>query len=149
MLPGERPACFVVLVIALGGLWALRRDRVLAVTLVAWLAAGVVGVLGGGSYWPHYLIQLVAPASLLAGAALARLRAGPRASPRGLVALAVIGTVGGADRCATPRARHGVLAVARYVRAHARPGDTQYVMYARANAATTPACRARTRTPGA
>ena len=31
------------------------------------------------------------------------------------------------------RQRSGVVSVAHYVRAHARPGDTQYVMYAHAN----------------
>ena len=46
----------------------------------------------------------------------------------------VIVVARGAPRSVLPR-------VARYVRAHARPGDTQYVMYARANPSTTPACR--------
>jgi hypothetical protein len=134
-LPGELSGLFVVLVIALGGLWALRRDGVLVATLAAWLAAGIVGVLGGGSYWPHYLIQLIAPASLLAGAALGGLRLPVRAAAvAALVAVAVIGTVGAAPVVRSARARGGVVDVAGYVRAHARPGDTQYVMYAKANA---------------
>ena len=69
-LPGAGSGLFALLVIALRGLATLRHDRVLAVTLAAWLGAGAVGVLGGGSYWPHYLLELVAPASLLSGAAL-------------------------------------------------------------------------------
>ena len=73
--PAWAPACSSCSSIALRGLAALRGDRVLAVTLAAWLGAGAVGVLGGGSYWPHYLIELVAPASLLTGAALASVRA--------------------------------------------------------------------------
>ena len=136
ILPGERSGLFVVLVIALGGVWALRRDRVLAATLVAWLAAGVIGVLGGGSYWPHYLIQLIAPASLLAAAALGGLRRPARAAALvALVAVAVIGTVHAGPVVHAARARGRVVDVAGYVRAHARPGDTQYVMYAKASAA--------------
>ena len=109
-------------------------DRVLAVTLAAWLAAGAVGVLGGGSYWPHYLIQLVAPASLLAGAALARApRAGPRRGRRRPRRARVVGTVGACRRCArtTPaqrRPRRGALrarprAARRHAVRHVRPRE--------------------------
>jgi hypothetical protein len=92
-------------------------------------------VLGGGSYWPHYLIQLIAPASVLAGAALGGLRLPVRAAAVvALAAVAVIGTLGAAPVVRSARVRGGVVDVAGYVRAHARPGDTQYVMYAKANA---------------
>ena len=131
-LPGAGSGLFILLVIALRGLATLRRDRVLAVTLAAWLGAGAVGVLGGGSYWAHYLIELVAPASLLTGAALSRLRVGSLVAVA-LAALAVSGTVGGVGHARTLQQRHGVVAVASYVRDHAQPGDTQYVMYAKAN----------------
>jgi 4-amino-4-deoxy-L-arabinose transferase-like glycosyltransferase len=131
-LPITGSGLLALLVIALRGLAVLRADRVLAVTLAAWLGAGAVGVLGGGSYWPHYLIELVAPACLLSGAALARVRAGGLVAAW-LVALAMIGTVGGVGQSRALHQRHGVVAVASYVRDHARPGDTQYVMYARAN----------------
>ncbi len=132
LLPGAASGLFVVLAIALRGVLTLRGDRVLAVTLAAWLGAGAVGVLGGGSYWPHYLIQLVAPASLLAGAALANVRSGGRVAAV-LAAVAVVGTIGAVGTARAIQERHGVVAVADYVRAHARPGDTQYVLYARAN----------------
>ena len=131
-LPVTGSGLLALLVIALRGLATLRGDRVLAVTLAAWLGAGAVGVLGGGSYWPHYLIELVAPASLLTGAALSRVRAGGLVAAW-LTALAVVGTVGGVGQVRAHQQRHGVVAVASYVRDHARPGDTQYVMYARAN----------------
>ncbi|MEA2247564.1 MAG: hypothetical protein QOH46_2093, partial [Solirubrobacteraceae bacterium] len=133
--PGELSGLFVVLVVGLGGIWRLRRDGVLAVTLVAWLAAGAVGVLGGGSYWPHYLIQLVAPASLLAGAALAGIHARLRAAAViAFAAVAIIGTAGAYAPVRNTKQRSGVVAVGRYVRTHARPGDTQYVLWAKANA---------------
>ncbi len=134
-MPGEGSGLFAVLVIALAGFWALRRNPVIAATLAAWLGAGVFGVLAGGSYWPHYLIQLIAPASLLAGAALAMVPRIPRAVVvGGLAALAIVGTVQQVSYVNGTQERLGVLPVARYVRTHAKPGDTQYVMYARANA---------------
>jgi 4-amino-4-deoxy-L-arabinose transferase-like glycosyltransferase len=134
IVPGELSGLFVVLLVGLRGIWTLRRDGVLAVTFGAWLAAGAVGVLGGGSYWPHYLIELVAPASLLAGVALAVVHRRVRAVVViAFAAVAIIGTVGAVAPMRASRQRSGIAAMARYVRTHARPGDTQYVMYARAN----------------
>ena len=147
--PGARSGLFVMLALGLRGLWTLRGDRVLAATLGAWLVAGTVGVLGGGSYWPHYLIQLIAPASLLAGAALTGVHPRVRAAAAlALVAVAAIGTVAAAPSAQASRGRD-VLHVARYVRTHARPGDTQYVITPRPTPATPPGSRAPTRTPGA
>src|SRR3954454_19107162 len=64
----------IVLVAALAGLRGLRRDRVLVVTFSAWLAAATVGVLGGGSYFAHYLIGLVPVSCVAAAVVLARAR---------------------------------------------------------------------------
>ena len=133
-LPITGSGLLALLVIALRGLAVLRADRVLAVTLAAWLGAGAVGVLGGGSYWPHYLIQLLAPAAVLAAVALAGMRAVPRAVVvAGLATVAIVGTIDAVGPTRATRARSGVVDAGRYVRTHARPGDTQYVMYARAN----------------
>jgi len=132
--PAVASGLAVVLVIAPGGIWTLRGNRVLATTLAAWSAAGVAGVLAGGTYWAHYMIQLVAPASLLAGAALARIRpAGGALVAGALAAVTLASTVGALPRARTAQERRGVLTTARYLRRHARPGDTEYVMYARAN----------------
>jgi hypothetical protein len=132
------PAWDSGLAIALGaalvGLYALRKDRVLLVTFSAWLAAATFGVLGGGSYFSHYLIGLVPVSCVAAAVVIARARL-----PIRVVVLAAVLVV------ALPPAREGALAVshhqlrsaelgvARYVRDHARPGDTDYVMYARPN----------------
>jgi hypothetical protein len=134
----EQPALWSGLVlalpVALGGLGTLVRRGAVAVALAAWLVAGLVGVAAGGSYWPHYLIQLVAPVSVLAGTALARGGLLVRWAVVAAVAgIAMGNTVSKAERLhAHPPQRHE-LAIARYIRAHARPGDTQYVLYARAN----------------
>ena len=121
---------------ALAGLRRLRGDRVLLVTFSAWLAAAVVGVMGGGSYWPHYLIELVpvscVGAAVLLAAAPARLRIAVLGAA---TALSLITAIAGAIYVGQHPLRRPELAVARYVRSHSRPGDTQYVMYARANVA--------------
>src|SRR4051812_10421582 len=108
----------------------LRRlgDRVLGVTFAAWLAGAALGVLGGGSYWPHYLIQLV-PVTCVAAAALRPGGVVLAECVAASVAIAIAAAVVVHDRppyLATREAAH-------YIRAHARPGDTAYVMYARAN----------------
>ena len=125
------PALASGLIVAVAAAMAgLRRlgDRVLTVTLAAWFAGAAVGVLGGGSYWPHYLIELV-PVTCVAAAAL-------RPSRRvlaGCVALTVVLAIAGVIVVHEQRPYRYTREVASYVRAHARPGDTQYVMYARAN----------------
>jgi hypothetical protein len=124
----------VALPLAVVGIVGLRRDRLLATCLGVWLVAGVAGVLAGGSLWPHYLIQLVPVAALGAGLVLARLPATPRLA----VLAAVIGlAAAGAVEDGVEAARHspqlGPADVGRWVAAHARPGDTQFVLYARAN----------------
>ena len=131
LLPGLTSGLFAALVLGLGGLFRLRGDRTLIVTLGAWLLAGAAGLLGGGSYWPHYLIQLVAPASVLAGAALAGSRW--RILGAAIAAVAALGTIDAVGpTSANPRQR-AALEAAGYVRTHAARGDTQWVMYARAN----------------
>jgi hypothetical protein len=129
--PGLGSGLFAAGAVGLAAVWRLRADPVLAATLGAWLLAGAVGVLGGGSYWAHYLIQLAAPASVLAAAALAGSRRQGLAVA--IAAVAVAGTLAGVGPTQANPRQLEALGVARYVRTHARPGDTQWVMYARAN----------------
>jgi hypothetical protein len=127
-------ALVVVLPLAVAGVVALRRDAVTAAAAAAWLGAGGAAVLAGGSYWAHYLIQLVPAGSVLAAVALARARRCPRAAVAALV-VATVAAVNAAEavsvRARTPQALER--AAATFVRDHVRPGDTQYVLYARAN----------------
>jgi hypothetical protein len=117
-----------------GVLLGLRRDRVLIATCVAWLAAGVVGVLGGGSYFVHYLIELVPPGCVLAAAALARVPAPVGAAALAVVAyLALVSANDGFRSLDDYVPHHREQAIGNYIREHGGPRDTIYVMYARPN----------------
>ena len=124
----------VTLIGAVLGLLTLIRDRILLVTFGAWLAAATVGVLGGGSYFNHYLIELVPVGCVAASLLLARIPL-----PLGIAALAVVAYLAltsaqeGVEYIDVKTPHRRELAIGKYIRDHARPGDTQYVMYARAN----------------
>jgi hypothetical protein len=128
-LAGPALASGLIAVLA-AAVWGLLRlpVRAQAITLAAWFAGAAVGVLGGGSYWPHYLIELVPVTCVAAGA----LRP-PKLLLAAAVALAVLAAVGGARQVHAHPPYRQTRNAAAYVRDHARPGDTQYVMYARAN----------------
>lgn len=55
-----------------------RLDRGGRVLVAGWLFAGFVGVNLGGSYWPHYFMQLLPPLVLLVAAAAVALPSGCR-----------------------------------------------------------------------
>jgi hypothetical protein len=134
----EAPAIGSGLALSVGlaiiGLGRLRGDRVLLVTFAAWLAGATAGVLAGGSYWAHYLIELVPVSCVAAAAGIAGRQRPTRIVLTGAcAAVALFAAVGGVVHHALDPPYQRELAVARYVRDHARPGDTQYVMYARAN----------------
>jgi hypothetical protein len=132
--PAWESGLLLVLAGAAVGLRHLRGDRVLVVTFGAWLAAATVGVLGGGSYFAHYLIGLVPVGCVAASVAIARARSPLRVAVLGAVlVVALLSAREGAVYMSHNSLRHAEVAVADYVRDHARPGDTSYVMYARPN----------------
>jgi hypothetical protein len=125
----------LVVGLAVRGLTHLRGDRVLLATFGAWLVGATAGVLGGGSYWPHYLIELVPIGCVAAAVGIAGSRRVTRFVAVGAcTAVSLTAAVGGAAFVAAHPPNREAMAVGRYVRTHARPGDTQYVMYAQANA---------------
>ena len=81
--PAVQSGLIVLLPLAAYGLWRTNR------LLLVWPAVALAGVLLGGSYWPHYLIALIAPAAV--GAALAVCDQGD--SP--LIRIAVVAAVAG------------------------------------------------------
>lgn len=56
------------------GLWLLRGARPARRVLLAWLGGAALGVNVGGSYWPHYYVQLLPPLTVAAAAAVAAVR---------------------------------------------------------------------------
>ncbi|SCL27604.1 Dolichyl-phosphate-mannose-protein mannosyltransferase [Micromonospora rhizosphaerae] len=56
------------------GLRRLRGSRSARRVLLAWLGGAALGVNLGGSYWPHYYLQLLPPLTVLAAAAIATIR---------------------------------------------------------------------------
>jgi len=119
--------------VAIAGILTLRRRRVTAGVLAAWLVAGLAGVLGGGSYWAHYLIELV-PATAIGVAALVAWRPRIGAALCG-VALAT-GMTTSVDHVALGRPsqyQHGAVVLGDYLRDRAAAGDTAYVLYAKVN----------------
>jgi hypothetical protein len=123
----------VGLVLAVAGIATLRASRGVRPALAVWLTAGLAGVVLGGSYWPHYVIQLMPVAAVGAAALLARR---PAIGILGLGALALpaaIVTLNVALKDQGDNYQHDALTTGRYVQLRAEPGQTAYVQYARVN----------------
>lgn len=71
-LPTSLRDLVVLIAVAVVGMHLLtgRSRRI----VVVWLSAGAVAVNLGGSYWPHYYVQLLPPLAILAGAAVTGVR---------------------------------------------------------------------------
>jgi hypothetical protein len=130
------------LLVLLAGLgW--RRSPLLA---RLWLGAAVLGVLGGGNFHPHYYLQLVPPLAVLGGLGAARLLGGRHRAAAAVVVAAAAATVAWTVPLwfASPTAQAKRIwphdphlrtdgAVARYVRAHTKPGDRVLALWAAAD----------------
>lgn len=129
--------------VAGAGLWLLRRSRLALWTIAAWLAAATIGINLGGSYWPHYYLQLLPPLAVLAGAAIAaarraRLRvatAGLAVMPQLLWFAALLPASPAERQQAVPY--HGRALrderIAAVVRAETEPDDRIFVLVSEAN----------------
>ena len=120
--------------------WALLTGRIrdtAAWALAATLTFDVVSVLMGGSYWLHYLVQLVVPIAILAGVVAAR---SGRAVGTLLVAVAVVATT--AWTVFHPWHRTSVGSrVGESIGAVAQPGDTIVTVYGHADLTETSGLR--------
>jgi hypothetical protein len=123
----------IAAVLALVGLVMLRVAALARVVLLASLAAAVIGIVLGGSYWPHYLIALVPITAAAAGALLGRHRW------LGAIAICAIAvpTLLSAERAgrsdSVDLTESTAVTVGRYIHTRALPGETAYVLYARVN----------------
>jgi hypothetical protein len=110
---------------------ARSARRYLAGT-IALAAVAVVGIVLGGSWWRHYLVQLVPTAALVTALLVPRLDGWSRAM-RSVVAVigasTVVGTVSGALVEAVPPDQ---VRVGRYLAEAAEPGDTGLVTWGNA-----------------
>lgn len=129
----------LVLLWSLAGLFELRHRPVLLACMAAWGLGGAIGVSGGGSWWSHYLIQLVPFATVTAALALGR---APRRRVVGRAAAATAATVAaftvggivlGPNALGKHRYAHRGETIGGFLKAAAAPGDTAWVMYAAPN----------------
>src|SRR5262249_37701674 len=111
-----------------------------------WLVAAAVGVLGGGNFHDHYYVQLAPPLSLLGAIGLRRLLSQRRRVVLALCAAAALATFvltvplwnpsdSAQARAIWPNDPHlaHAAAVAAYVRAHTRPGERIFTLWAAAD----------------
>ena len=139
-LPAAERGLGVLALLALAG-W--RRWPLLG---VLWLGFAALAVLGGGNFHNHYYQQMVPPLALLAGVGGAELAHRRRPAWAAVVAVALAATVfvtaplwfdspDAQARTIFPDDPHlrADAAVVRYVRAHTRPGQRIFVMWAAAD----------------
>lgn len=123
----------VALLIAIVGIARLRDRPVVRAVLAAWLLAALVGVLLGGSYWPHYLIALVSVTAAGAAAALVRHRWVAAAGVAAMVVAAAVVAAPIAIHDSAASIDQSAVTVGDYIRDRAEPGETAYVLYAKAD----------------
>ena len=124
----------VALCVLIAGARSLRRLEALPVALLAAFVVELVGVIGGGNYWPHYLIGFIPTMALAAGilAAQPGLRSflvklagvGTVASAVLAVPLGAVANEGGSTRVAT---------VSAWLHDSGEPGDTLTTLYSHAS----------------
>jgi 4-amino-4-deoxy-L-arabinose transferase-like glycosyltransferase len=106
------------------------RGPPVAWAVAATLVLDVVSITGGGSYWPHYLLQLAPALSLAVG-----LWAADSARVRAAVALAVASAVAATVVVTLSDAAYPQVAptVGAFVQRSAHPGDTATVLFGKAD----------------
>lgn len=104
--------------------------RAPAAALLAW---ELFGVVGGGSYWLHYLIGLVPGLVLLAVAASQRPASGRRWAAAALAAVVASSAVATVDAAIAAPAHSDDAAVATYLRTHSTATDSVVVGFGHPN----------------
>lgn len=111
-----------------------------------WLPGSLLGAAIGGDWWPHYLIQVVAPVSICIGCTLVRVLPTLRRAVRLTVAIATVCLLlapysvllrGSAEDMAEAMFTHPGYpaqdAVAAWLRDHSEPGEAIYVAFDQAS----------------
>lgn len=123
----------VAMLFAVVGIARLRGRPLVRIALASWILAAIVGIVLGGSYWPHYLIALGPGTAIGAAFVFSRYR--------WVGALAVCAMVlpGARDVARVMRTdsadqlQTSAVTIGHYLRARALPGETAYVLYAKVN----------------
>jgi 4-amino-4-deoxy-L-arabinose transferase-like glycosyltransferase len=129
--------CLLAVVSGLAGLvwaWFARgRDATPESRAVTGcLVFGLVAVAAGGSYWPHYLLQLAPAVALATGIGAVRVGDRGRATRRWsavAAASALVGAIGSAVVYATVPAPWFQQRTGEWLAASSRPGDSAVVAY--------------------
>jgi hypothetical protein len=115
------------------GIARLRGRPLVRIALASWILTAIVGILLGGSYWPHYLIALVPGTAVGAAFVFSRYRW------VGALAVCIMVLPGMRDVARVMRTdsadqlQTSAVTVGHYLRARALPGETAYVLYAKVN----------------
>lgn len=127
--------CLIPVPWAFSWLYRRRTDPQVSLTLAAWLVVGILGIGGGGNYFPHYFIQPLAALSVMSGCAIAASHRRYLGAATGVLfaILAVANIIVGLSLVKVDPPQQRTLAVAKYLRTNSHPDDSLYVMYARAN----------------
>lgn len=124
----------VALVFAIVAFARLRGRPLVRITLAGWMAAAVAGILLGGSYWPHYLIELVPAAAAGAAVIFARYRFVGALAVAAIALPTAINAVGVGRSDSVDSFQQTAVTIGHYIRDRSLPNETAYVMYAKVNA---------------
>jgi 4-amino-4-deoxy-L-arabinose transferase-like glycosyltransferase len=119
---------------AVAGIWRLRAERTVRLTLAAWIVAAGVGIVLGGSYWPHYLIALVPGVAVGAAALFERHRWIGGLAVSVMAVIAAVNAIDPSRRYVPDRFQQSAVSIGHYIRDRALPDQTAYAMYAKVNA---------------
>ncbi len=131
--PALRSGLVFAVAAAVAGVATLRSAAGIRPALATWLVAGAAGILLSGSFWPHYVIQLM-PSAAVGSALLLSRRPALGGVALCLIAIpAAIATAQPGIRDSGDHYESQAVTLGRYVGLRAEPGQTAYVMYARVN----------------
>jgi hypothetical protein len=124
----------LAVVFALLAFGRLGERPLVRVTLLAWVAVAIVGILLGGSYYPHYLIALVPAAAAGAGSLFSRHRLVGAVAVVAIALPTVLNASLVARSDSADSFQQAAVTIGDYIRDRALPNETAYVMYAKVNA---------------
>jgi hypothetical protein len=124
----------VGLIAAIAGIAIATARSAIKAALAGWMVAGIAGIVLSGSFYGSYVIELVPVAAIGAAIAFARRPVIGAAALCVLAISALLPTLRAAVNGSAGTYQQDARTIGAYVRLRAEPGQTAYVLYARANA---------------